>query len=47
MVEAAMNGDANVFREYGDRIDGKVPQALTGADDGPISVVLRKFTADA
>ena len=43
MVKRAMDGDSSVFREYGDRIDGKVPTPLVGEDNGPISVTLRVF----
>ena len=32
----AIKGDVQAFRELADRIEGKVPQALTGSDGGPI-----------
>ena len=32
----AIKGDVQAFRELADRIEGKVPQALTGPDGGPI-----------
>ena len=31
-----LKGDVNSIREIADRLDGKVPQALTGADDTPL-----------
>lgn len=38
LVDKAMSGDVNAIRELADRIDGKVPQALVGEDDGPVRV---------
>lgn len=32
-------GDVAFFREFGDRLDGKVPQGLTGADGGDLRVL--------
>ena len=32
----AKEGDVAAMREISDRLDGKVPQAIVGADDGPI-----------
>lgn len=32
-VKAVSEGDISAFKEYGDRIDGKVPQALIGGDE--------------
>ena len=32
-VKAVAAGDLNAFKEYGDRIDGKSPQAIIGGDD--------------
>lgn len=43
---AYFDGDVAAIREINDRVDGKVPQALVGNDDGPLTVVIRKF-ADA
>ena len=33
IVAAGLAGDVSALREIGDRIDGKVPQALIGSDD--------------
>ena len=38
LVNKAVEGDVGALRELGDRIDGKVPQAITGADGGPLQV---------
>lgn len=39
-VAAVGMGDIAAFREYGDRIDGKVPQAIVGDDESdPIRTV--------
>ena len=40
LVKKAMEGDVAAIREIGDRLDGKVPQALehTGDEGGPISL---------
>lgn len=45
LVASVVGGDSSAAREFGDRIDGKVPQAVTGADGGPLTVVVRKFGA--
>lgn len=40
IVAAGLAGDVQALKEIGDRIDGKVPQALIGSDDpddAPIS----------
>ncbi len=36
MLAKAEDGDMTAIKELGDRIDGKVPQALTGEDGGPV-----------
>lgn len=33
------DNDIAFFREFGDRIDGKASQELTGADGGPLVVI--------
>lgn len=38
LIEKAAQGDTTAIRELADRIDGKVPQGITGADDGPVMV---------
>lgn len=41
LVDAGMTGDVSALKEIGDRLDGKVPQAHVGGDEGdnPIHVV--------
>ncbi len=46
LVQQACDGDVPAIKEIGDRLDGKVPQAVTGGDGGPLTVIVRKF-ADA
>ena len=38
LIEKAAQGDTTAIRELADRIDGKVPQGITGADDGPVRI---------
>lgn len=40
LVTAAMGGDVSAMKEMGDRLDGKVPQALTGEGGGPIAMAI-------
>jgi hypothetical protein len=35
VIDQALEGDDKAWREIGDRIDGKVPQAIVGAADHP------------
>jgi len=42
--EEAIKGDVAAMREISDRLDGKVPQAITGADGGPLEVTWRDVT---
>lgn len=46
LVIAAMAGDLQAIKEIGDRIDGKVPQALVGGDDdsAPIRLLTNSDT---
>lgn len=40
LVAAGMAGEVNALKELGDRLDGKVPQAIVGdSDEDPINVV--------
>jgi hypothetical protein len=41
LVDEGLKGDVPALREIGDRLDGKVPQALVGggADDNPVRVI--------
>ena len=34
-IAKAKAGDVNAIKELADRLDGKVPQAIVGDDDGP------------
>lgn len=36
--------DIAFFKEFGDRLDGKTPQAITGADEGPLLVQVLRLT---
>jgi hypothetical protein len=36
LVASGLNGDITALKEIGDRLDGRVPQALTGENGGPI-----------
>ena len=40
IVAAAAEGDVQAGKELGDRLDGKVPQAVTGNDGGPIALAI-------
>lgn len=40
LVEAGLGGDVSALKEIGDRLDGRVPQALTGKDGGPIAMAI-------
>lgn len=37
-LEKAAAGDIAAIKELADRLDGKVPQAVTGEDGGPIEI---------
>ena len=41
LVEEAVNGDVPAIKEIGDRLDGKVPQAVTGEGGGPIAMAIQ------
>ena len=38
LVAQAIEGDTGALRELGDRLDGKVPQGIVGADGGPVQI---------
>ena len=42
LIDEAMNGESWAVKEFADRIDGKVPQAVVGDDESdPIRMVAR------
>ena len=43
-VASVKTGELPFFREFGDRIDGKAAQAITGPDGGPIQLEEIKVT---
>ncbi len=43
MVDKLTSGDTSIMREFGDRIDGRVPTPIVGEDNGPIAVTIRQF----
>lgn len=40
LVEEAISGDVPAIKEIGDRLDGKVPQAVTGEGGGPVALAI-------
>lgn len=41
LIEAAEGGDMQAIKELADRIDGKVPQAISGDEENPLTMVHR------
>lgn len=41
LLDKAAEGDVSALKELGDRLDGKVPQALTGEDGAPLTLVFQ------
>jgi len=41
LVNKALTGDVPAIKEIADRLDGKVPQALTGEEGGAIQMIHR------
>lgn len=39
LIEAAEEGKMDAIKELGDRIDGKVPQAVVGDEENPLNFV--------
>lgn len=46
LLANAEAGDMSALKELGDRLDGKPAQAITGADGGPIGVVIKATAHD-
>lgn len=38
LLSLADQGDLGALKELGDRLDGKAPQAITGAEGGPLQI---------
>ena len=38
LLEKVAEGDLPALKEFGDRLDGKPSQAITGPDDGPVDI---------
>jgi len=41
LVDKAMAGDVQAIKEVADRLDGKVPQGISGDDENPLTMVHR------
>jgi hypothetical protein len=41
LVNEAIDGNINAIKEIADRLDGKVPQGVTGEDGAPIAITFR------
>jgi hypothetical protein len=44
LVAQALDGESWAIQQVADRIDGKPPQAIVGEEDGPLTVIVRKFS---
>jgi hypothetical protein len=40
LVDAGLEGDVSALKEIGDRLDGRVPQAVTGEGGGPVALAI-------
>lgn len=40
LIAAGKAGDVPALKEIGDRLDGKVPQAVTGEGGGPVALAI-------
>tara|TARA_R110000822_G_C15329993_1_gene494497 strand:- start:132 stop:395 length:264 start_codon:yes stop_codon:yes gene_type:complete len=47
LVDAAIVGDVSAAKEMGDRLDGKVPQAVTGEGGGPVAMAITWLSPSA
>jgi hypothetical protein len=43
VVEKAISGDKDAWREIGDRLDGKPAQVIAGDNERPLTVIVKKF----
>lgn len=41
LIEAAEEGKMDAIKELADRVDGKVPQGISGDPDNPLSIISR------
>lgn len=41
VVSKALAGDKDSVQEIGNRLDGKAPQAITGENGGPLSIIIQ------
>jgi len=41
LIEAAEEGKMDAIREIADRVDGKVPQGISGDPENPVSIITR------
>lgn len=41
LLDSAEEGNLGAIKELGDRLDGKAPQAITGADGGAVAHVFK------
>lgn len=41
LIDLGLAGDLQALKEFGDRMEGKAAQAVTGADGGPLEAVVR------
>lgn len=46
LYTSAEAGEVPAIKEIADRLDGKVPQGIVGADGGPLTVQVVKFADD-
>jgi hypothetical protein len=40
LIDKAQEGDIPAIKEIGDRLDGKVPQAIENGEDGPLEMTI-------
>lgn len=45
LVDCAIAGDVQAIKEINDRVDGRVPQALVGDSESPITVIVENYAA--